>query len=145
VREAVFVNTAGWIALGNKDDRWHREAVEADREMRRHRAKRITTDAVLIEIGNSLCKLSLRPLAITLIEEIRLAERLGLAEVVHIDRELLEQGLALFQGRPDKEWSLTDCISFTVMQKRGILQALTTDHHLWRNSAASSKPGLSGC
>jgi predicted nucleic acid-binding protein len=129
VREAIFVDTAGWIALGNKDDRWHQKAVEADREMRRHRTKRITTDAVLIEIGNSLCKLSLRPLAITLIEEIRLAERLGLAKVVHIDGELLEQGFALFQSRPDKEWSLTDCISFAVMQRRGIWQALTTDHH----------------
>ena len=129
MREAIFVDTAGWIALGNKDDRWHRRAVEADLEMRRHRAKRFTTDAVLIEIGNSLCKLSLRPLAITLIEEIRLAERLGLAEVVHVDQGLLEQGFALFQSRSDKEWSLTDCISFAVMQKRGIWRALTTDHH----------------
>jgi predicted nucleic acid-binding protein len=129
VREAIFVDTAGWIALGNKDDRWHQEAVEADRDMRHRRARRITTDAVLIEIGNSLCKLSLRPLAITLIEEIRLAERLGIAEVVHVDRDLLDQGFALYQSRPDKEWSLTDCISFAVMQKRGIWRALTTDHH----------------
>lgn len=71
----------------------------------------------------------LRPLAIALIEEIRHAERLGMAEVVHVDRELLEQGFALFQNRPDKEWSLTDCISFTIMQKRGVWRALTTDHH----------------
>lgn len=82
MREAIFVDTAGWIALGNKHDRWHRKAVDADCEMRRQRARRITTDAVL-EIGNSLRKLSLRPLAVTLIEEIRLAERLGMAEVVH--------------------------------------------------------------
>ena len=78
---------------------------------------------------DTLRKPPLRPLAIRLIEEIRLAERLGLAEVVHVDQELLEQGLALFQSRPDKEWSLTDCISFAVMQKRGIGRALTTDHH----------------
>ena len=128
MREVIFVDTAGWIALGNKDDRWHREAMEADREMRRYRARRITTDAVLIEIGNSLCRLSLRPLAIKLIEEIRLTERLGMTEVVQVDRELLEQGFA-FQNRPDKEWSLTDCISFAVMQKRSVWRALTTDHH----------------
>ncbi len=139
----VFIDTAGWIALVSPRDDFHSQAREVYAQLKK--ALRITTDVILVEIGDTLRKPPLRPLAITLIEEIRLAERLGLAEVVHIDRELLEQGLALFQGRPDKEWSLTDCISFTVMQKHGILQALTTDHHLWRNSAASSKPGLSGC
>ena len=45
---------------------------------------------------------------------------------------------------PGRDGRLSDCISFTVMQKRGIWRALTTDHHLWRNSATSSKLGLSG-
>jgi predicted nucleic acid-binding protein len=34
-----------------------------------------------------------------------------------------------FSVRPDKEWSLTDCISFVVMNERGITDALTSDHH----------------
>jgi predicted nucleic acid-binding protein len=40
-----------------------------------------------------------------------------------------EQGLALFSRRMDKSWSLTDCISFQIMQARGIREALTGDHH----------------
>jgi predicted nucleic acid-binding protein len=123
----VFIDTAGWIALVSPRDDFHSQAKEAYGQLKK--ALRVTTDVILIEIGDTLRKPPLRPLAITLIEEIRLAERLGLAEVVHVDRELLEQGFALFQSRPDKEWSLTDCISFAVMQKRGIWQALTTDHH----------------
>jgi predicted nucleic acid-binding protein len=35
----------------------------------------------------------------------------------------------LFLSRPDKEWSLTDCISFVVMEKRDIRQAFTADKH----------------
>jgi len=35
----------------------------------------------------------------------------------------------LFQRRPDKTWSLVDCASFVVMQKRGITEALTSDVH----------------
>ena len=35
----------------------------------------------------------------------------------------------MFAARPDKDWSLTDCISFVVMQERNIQDALTADHH----------------
>jgi predicted nucleic acid-binding protein len=35
----------------------------------------------------------------------------------------------LYGQRADKSWSLTDCISFAVMEARGIRQALTADHH----------------
>jgi len=38
-------------------------------------------------------------------------------------------GLDLYASRPDKEWSLTDCISFAVMQDLGLNDALTGDHH----------------
>jgi hypothetical protein len=38
-------------------------------------------------------------------------------------------GFDLFASRPDKEWSLVDCISFVVMQQRRLKEALTTDHH----------------
>jgi predicted nucleic acid-binding protein len=34
-----------------------------------------------------------------------------------------------FAARPDKEWSLTDCISFVALNERGIIDALTNDHH----------------
>jgi hypothetical protein len=35
----------------------------------------------------------------------------------------------LYAERPDKGWSLTDCIFFVVMRQQGIIQALTGDHH----------------
>jgi len=43
--------------------------------------------------------------------------------------ELVAKGVALFANRPDKDWSLTDCISFVVMEEQGIGEAFTTDHH----------------
>ena len=42
---------------------------------------------------------------------------------------MFERGLDLFVNRPDKEWSLTDCISFVVMREHGLTEALTADHH----------------
>jgi len=41
----------------------------------------------------------------------------------------MDRGLALYISRPDKDWSLTDCISFVVMKERGLTGALTADHH----------------
>jgi predicted nucleic acid-binding protein len=50
-------------------------------------------------------------------------------EVVPATSELFEAGLVLHGQRADKDWSLTDCTSFVVMQRRGITRALTPDHH----------------
>lgn len=42
---------------------------------------------------------------------------------------LFEKGIDLFARRPDKSWSLTDCISFVVMAELRLTDALTGDHH----------------
>jgi predicted nucleic acid-binding protein len=52
-----------------------------------------------------------------------------LFEVVGYLPEAYQAGFDLFVGRPDKAWSLTDCISFAVMTERGLSDALTADHH----------------
>lgn len=50
-------------------------------------------------------------------------------EVIPQDRALFLKALALYEERPDKGYSLVDCISFVVMRERGITHALTNDHH----------------
>ncbi len=49
--------------------------------------------------------------------------------IVPPSQELFERGVELFNDRPDKGWSLTDCISFVVMDQRRLMDALTADHH----------------
>jgi uncharacterized protein len=48
---------------------------------------------------------------------------------VQTSDELFEEGFSLYSARSDKDWSLTDCISFVVMQRRNIREALTADRH----------------
>ena len=50
-------------------------------------------------------------------------------EIVHIDEQLDGQAWKLLENRLDKTWSLVDCASFVVMEQRGLMDALTTDHH----------------
>ncbi len=49
--------------------------------------------------------------------------------IVPSSSDLFWRGIKLFDARPDKEWSLTDCISFEVMAELGLTDALTADHH----------------
>ena len=53
----------------------------------------------------------------------------GQITIVEPLESLYRRGLALYDARPDKEWSLTDCISFVVMADEGLTEALTGDGH----------------
>lgn len=55
--------------------------------------------------------------------------RLRVAQLVHVDAGLWQRGWQFFLDRPDKDWSLTDCISFLVMQDRKLRRVFTSDHH----------------
>ena len=126
-KQAVFVDTVGWIALVYQRDNPHQRTTQVYRTL--GRIPRVTTDAVLIESCNSFSKTTMRPLALVMMEKIRKAEQLGVLEIIPVGEKLIEQGWELFKTRMDKEWSLTDCISFAVMKERGISKAITSDHH----------------
>ncbi len=50
-------------------------------------------------------------------------------KIVPLDAGVQTRGLKLYAQRPDKDWSLTDCISFLVMSDEVLTDALTGDHH----------------
>lgn len=86
----------------------------------------ITTNAVVLEIGNALSKLRYRQAAISLIEAM---EEDVLIEIVPASEELYRRAFQLYKGRLDKEWGLTDCLSFVIMRDRNLTDALTADEH----------------
>jgi predicted nucleic acid-binding protein len=86
----------------------------------------VLTDFILLELGNAFSNCGQRGLFLRLADHLRSDRN---TRIVAASRELLEQGLELFAGRADKDWSLTDCTSFVVMQAEGLHDALTTDRH----------------
>lgn len=50
-------------------------------------------------------------------------------EIVPDSEELFSRAFELYKSRPDKEWGLTDCLSFVVMEERKLNAALTADRH----------------
>src|SRR5437879_2450636 len=61
-------------------------------------------------------------------------------EVVAFQSELVDAALTLYGARSDKGWSLTDCFSFVVMERRHLTEALTTDRHFEQANLKARMP-----
>ena len=86
----------------------------------------MTTAWVLTEVGDALSAPENRTAFLQLVDTLLTSQD---ARILGPTPELFARGVELFRQRPDKEWSLTDCISFAAMLQEGITDALTGDHH----------------
>lgn len=121
----VFADTFYWIALLNPADKSHQDArtVSQTREN-----SVVTTEAVLIEMLNyfSASGERMRQASATLCDQIFAH---GQTVVLPQTRDAFNLGFKLYKARPDKGYSLTDCISMVEMRKRNIVHVLTHDRH----------------
>ena len=122
--ERFLLDTVFIQALLNKRDSYHPQA-SAFLPRVRGAAEVWVTEAVLVEVANALSAIN-RPVAA---QFIRQCYRTPNIRVVSVDSPLLMQALDLYESRHDKTWSLNDCISFVVMEQRGITDAVTADRH----------------
>lgn len=119
---SIFADTAFYVAMLNPRDRLHRVALATSNS---YRGAVVTTEYVLVELGNYLGGFSRRSFA-GLLEDLRKDPK---TEIVPSSSTLFEKGVRLYADRPDKRWSVTDCISFVVMDEKGISDVLSWDHH----------------
>ena len=119
----VFGDSFYFIALLNARDFHHQRAREITRDLP---VTIVTTRWVVAEVGNALSALGARKSFARFLEGLATQSKV----VVLPNSDLLfESGALLFGARLDKEWPLTDCISFEAMRSEGIHEALTGDHH----------------
>jgi uncharacterized protein len=123
---AIFADTFYWIALADFADSAHQRALDLTAE--RADALIVTTDEVLAEYLTFFATApeQMRRKAVTNVE--RILEDPGV-RVVPQSRGSFLAGMALYGSRPDKGYSLTDCISMQTMRKEGLTEVLTNDRH----------------
>jgi uncharacterized protein len=121
--KSVFADTSYYVALLNQADANHVAALRVSRSLR---CRVVVTEYVLLELGSALSQRKDRRLFMSLVAQLRADKA---TTIVPSSPELFARGLALFRRRPDKDWSLIECISFVVMDKAGVGEALSTDHH----------------
>lgn len=122
----IFLDTSFIVALENRDDPVHERAKQLDRELLESQAVMVTHWGILLEIGDGYSRLGRRAKGSYLLTHL-LTE--SAYELQPLTAEVLSAAMSLYIERPDKEWGLTDCVSFVVMQQRGLIQALTADEH----------------
>src|SRR5262249_37309694 len=122
----LFADTFYWIALLNRRDIWYRRVVALSRTLGRRLL--LTTEWVLAEFlaFYSAAGAVTRQRAVEKTREILQAPRI---HVLSPSQAMFLDGLTLYESRPDKEYSLTDCISMHVMRREGLTDVLTNDHH----------------
>lgn len=115
-----FADTSYWVAILDRRDQYHSKAIELSQQIS---GRIVTTEAVLLETANTFSRASWRSKVVDLIDHVLTRND------IDIDRENWMAGWKLFSQRGDKDWSLTDCISFEVMRNRNIADALSADSH----------------
>lgn len=121
--KSVFADTFYFLALFNERDAAHKRAVAASRMAG---LALVTTEFVLIELADALCEPQQRDEVLALWNVV---ESDPTFRLVRASSELIQQGRKLYRERADKEWPLTDCISFVVMRDQELREALTADRH----------------
>ena len=119
----VFMDTFGLIAWINTRDAAH---LPVKSYLEAYSGSIVTTEWVLLEFADAFSLSSNKPYAV---EAIKRIHRLPMFVVVGFEPTVHQAGFAPYEACSDKDWSLTDCISFAVMKQRGLAEALTADHH----------------
>jgi predicted nucleic acid-binding protein len=120
----VFADTSLWFALLLRSDQWH---AAADRTRRAIGSRQVvTTELVLIELLDGISRYGAyyRDRAANFAKELRASRQV---EVIKQESDQVWAAVDYYQSRSDQRWGLTDCLSFIVMQEKGITEALTAD------------------
>lgn len=123
---AVFADTFYWISLTSPEDKAH--SVTAAFDASKQHLALVTTEEVLTEFltffGNK--GPFLRTKAVAVVRAVLSDKTIHVQPQTH---ETFRAGFELYAARPDKGYSLTDCISMETMRREGLTEVLTNDHH----------------
>jgi predicted nucleic acid-binding protein len=119
----VFADTSFYIAIVNPTDVAHAKAVGISRSFQ---GRVLTSEFVLLEVGNYLARAEDKPVFVGPLSRLRTSAS---TTIIPADPMLFGRAAKLYSERVDKDWSLTDCASIVLMQDHGLQEVLSSDHH----------------
>jgi len=123
---ALFADTFYWVALADFADSAHQRALILTSE--RASSRIVTTDEVLTEYL-TFFSAAPDPVSREAADSVQGILASSVIRVIPQSRGSFLAGLQLYRARPDKGYSLTDCISMQTMRKEGLTEVLTNDRH----------------
>jgi uncharacterized protein len=122
----VFTDAGAWIALNDRGDKYYPVAVEFYQRLLRERRPLVTTNLVIAEAYIAIRRAGGHQPAMRFLDSIRQSSRLL---KIYSDARLETAAEELLRRYADQDFSLTDAVSFAVMQQRGITEAFAFDSH----------------
>jgi len=126
MKKTYFLDTSYILSLEIKNDSAHQQVLQNWGNLAMFSTFLLTTTYVFDEVVTFFNSRNLHYKAVEVGN--RLLESKDI-ELLEIEGTLFNQGWQYFQKHKDKSYSLTDCLSFIVMQEREIVTALTLDNH----------------
>jgi len=121
--KAVFADAFYFVACLNRADQHHKKAASFASQNQR---PIVTTTWILTEVADAFAASTARD---RIARFVAVLEGDANTKIVPATQALFHRGLESYAARPDKDWTLTDCISFVVMGDEAITDALTGDQH----------------
>ncbi len=120
----VFLDTTFAIALVNRSDLFHKKAIQLAAQIEAAGIFIVTTQLVIVRISNALSRQQYHTEAVSLLEAIDADPNIA---TIPLSESIYHAAYKLFCDHKDKQWDMTDCISFVVMKEYGLKDVLTTN------------------
>ena len=137
----VLLDTGGLIALTNTKDQRHGPACDLWAELYAHGNQLFTTSLVLVEYGDGMSRVDRRATALRLRDSLLAAD---LVRIIEVTPATEVAAWRMFERHQDKDWGVTDCASFVVMEGLKIREAFTGDHHFRQAGFTPLLPSRAG-
>ena len=125
----IFVDSGAWIALLDRRDQYHSEAVAIYNDLMQQNTQFLTTDYVIDETATRLTYGVNHSIAVQFLDLTKDSQETEVLTVVEIDSLLFQEAERLFRQYDDVKLSFTDCTSFVVCQQHNISEAFAFDQH----------------
>ena len=133
----LFVDTGAFIALLDADDENHKAAAAFYRNSKEKGARFVTTNFVVSETMNYLRARISHDIAVLFRENLK---KSGFNEIIIVTSSIEEAAFALFKRYADKDFSFTDCTSFSIMRSLKLKTAFAFDKHFGQMEGLNRLP-----
>jgi predicted nucleic acid-binding protein len=133
----LFVDTGAFIALMDADDENHKAAAAFYRNSREKGARFVTTNFIVCETMNYLRARISHDTAVLFRENLK---KSSFNEIITVTGSIEEAAFAIFKKYADKDFSFTDCTSFSTMSSLKLKTAFAFDKHFDQIEGLSRMP-----
>lgn len=122
----VFIDSSAWLAVLDKDDPHHSEAVELYGRLLKSQTVFVTTILVVAETQIVLRRRGGHEKAMAFLRNVNESPRIN---VLYPSAQLEAEAKRILRQYQDQDFSLADAISFAFMRQNGLTEAFAYDRH----------------